>query len=411
MAADSETVADTAPDAPERDVVDEIDRWFVARGVPHFIESETEGSALDTWTRALPLLIGAYLLLCLNALDVRGWTWQENLAAAFVGVGIGVGAWATSNLLRRRPAFARPRDIDAPELIVFLVGPALPALMFAQPGDALESVVIGLLFLLLIYVWSAYGVGPMLKWGAREGLGQLSGLTGLLARALPLLLIFNMFLFINAEVWELAGRLEGTAYGVVIGMFLVLGVGFAISRIPHFIAQLNDFGSWADIESSAQGTPAAGIELPTTGTPHVSLTLRERLNIGLMVLFGQAFQIMLIVLGITGFFVLFGFLAMDEQTTLRWMGVETIEVVAQTDLENRTLILSEPLLRVSIFLGAFSGMYFTVLLTTDATYQSAISDKVGPQVREALAVRTAYRVERGTYRPGDHHEHRDDGVA
>ena len=129
MARPDDGGADDTPDP----VISEIDRWFVERGVPNFIESKTEGSALDTWTRALPLLIAAYLLLCLNAIDLRNWTVAENVLGAITGVGIGLGAWAVSNRLRKRPTFATPRDIDTPELVVFLIGPALPALMFGQP--------------------------------------------------------------------------------------------------------------------------------------------------------------------------------------------------------------------------------------------------------------------------------------
>ena len=36
----------------------------------------------DAWTRALPLLVIAYLLLGLNALDVRNWSLGRNLAGA-----------------------------------------------------------------------------------------------------------------------------------------------------------------------------------------------------------------------------------------------------------------------------------------------------------------------------------------
>ena len=42
-------------------------------------------------------------------------------------------------------------------------------------------------------------------------------------------------------------------------------------------------------------------------------------------------------------------------------------------------------------------MYFTVVLTTDDTYRTEFADDVGPEVREALAVRSAYRVARGTH--------------
>ena len=45
-------------------------------------------------------------------------------------------------------------------------------------------------------------------------------------------------------------------------------------------------------------------------------------------------------------------------------------------------------------------MYFTVALTTDDTYRNEFSDDVGPEIREALAVRSAYRVARGTHPHG-----------
>lgn len=81
-----------------------------------------------------------------------------------------------------------------------------------------------------------------------------------------------------------------------------------------------------------------------------------------------------------------------------WTRLEDINVLLETSFGGRQLVLSEPLIRVSAFLGAFSGMYFTVVLTTDDTYRTEFSDDVGPEIREALAVRTAYRVARGTHR-------------
>ncbi len=390
----------------------DIERWFVDHGVPNFIESDVEGSPLDTWTRALRLLIAAYLLLCLNAINLRDWSLAQNVLGAIIGVGIGVAAWAISNRLRHRPLFARPRDIDAPELAVFLIGPALAALAFGQARDALESLLLAIALLAVIYVWSAYGVGPLLRWGVRAGFSQLSELTTLLAKALPLLLIFNTFLFINAEVWELAGGLEGLAYFLVIGAFFVLAGAFAVSRIPQFIASMSSFDSWDDVEQHVRDTPAADIALPADGAPGASLTLGARLNIGLMVLFGQALQIALVVIGLTSLFVLFGFFTMEAATIEGWLRTDEINVLATGSLGDRELLLTEPLLRVSIFLGAFSGMYFTVLLTTDATYREEISDRVEPQIRQALAVRTAYRVERARLAPAANiGETIDDGVA
>ena len=231
------------------DRVNEIERWFVRRGVPHLVESDHDASILDTWTRALPLLVAAYLLLGLNALDLYDWTLGQNLAAAAGVFAMLLAAWVLSNRLRGVSAFARPTDIDAPELLLFVFGPALPVLAFGQVGDAIGNVVTAVALLALIYLWSSYGVGAILRWGARRSGGQLTGLGPLVAKALPLLLVFNAFLFVNAEVWEMAGTLDGAAFVVIVLTFFALGAGFVISRLPGFIRTENRFESWAEIAS------------------------------------------------------------------------------------------------------------------------------------------------------------------
>ncbi len=350
---------------------------------------------------ALPLLVVAYLLLGFNALDLQNWTVGQNLAAAAGVIVMLVAAWAISNRLRGVPTFARPTDIDAPELALFVIGPTLPVLLFGQPGDALESVLIALVLLALIYVWSSYGLGPLLRWASRRGSRQLASLGSLVARALPLLLLFNTFLFINAEVWELAGTLDGPAFLIVIFTFFALGATFALSRVPATIRGVNEFERWDDVDEHLVGTPAEPLipMLPDgpARTPFAALQIRQRLNIALLVLFGQALQITLVTAALTGFFIGFGFLGVTEPTALAWTRLDELGILLDMSLGDRQLVLSEPLIRVSVFLGAFSGMYFTVVLTTDDTYRSEFADDVGPEIREALAVRTAYRVARDTY--------------
>ena len=397
----------------------EIERWFVLRGVPHFIERKTDGSMLDAWTRALPLLVAAYLLLGLNALDLYDWSLGQNLAAAAAVLIMLVAAWAASNRLRGVATFARPTDIDPPELVLFVIGPTLPVLVVGQFRDALENIVIALVLLAVIYLWSAYGVGPLLRWASRRGSQQLTSLGSLVARALPLLLLFNTFLFINAEVWELAGTLDGAAYVVVVVAFFLLGATFAVSRVPTVIREVTHFDSWDDVAFHLVGTPAEHLGLPDDEhPPQDPLTIRQRLNIGLVVLFGQALQITLVTAALTVFFIGFGFFSITESTALGWTRLDELNVLTQTGFGGRTLIVSEPLMRVSMFLGAFSGMYFTVVLTTDDTYRSEFSSDVGPEIREALAVRSAYRVARGTHplspkrrRVRRHRHASDNGVA
>lgn len=199
-------------------------------------------------------------------------------------------------------------------------------------------------------------------------------------------------------MWQLAGTLVGPSYLVVISTFFLLGAAFALSRVPGVIRGINHFESWDDVAEHLTGTPAENFEVPDDdGPPSDPLTVRQRLNIGLVVLFGQALQITLVTGVLTGFFVGFGVVAVDTSTTMGWTGLDEVNVLAEIGFGGRTLVLSEPLLRVSIFLGAFSGMYFTVVLATDDTYRSEFSNDVGPEIREALAVRSAYRVARGTH--------------
>ena len=53
------------------------------------------------------------------------------------------------------------------------------------------------------------------------------------------------------------------------------------------------------------------------------------------------------------------------------------------------------LLKVSVFLAAFSGLYFTVVLVTDATYREEFFDEILAELRQSFAVRSVYLRARG----------------
>ena len=377
--------------------VERIERWMVERGVPHLVEVRSNSAIRDAWTRALPLLLLAYLLLGLNALDLLNWSIVRNLFSAAAVVAMLLAAWVLSNRLRGVASFDRPTKIDKPELALFLLGPLVPSLVFTQYRDAVETLAFGVVLLAAIYVWSSYGIGALIRWGVRRSSGQLSGLGPLVAKALPLLLLFNTFLFINAEVWELAGTLDGAAYVVVVLTFFLLGAGFVLSRVPGYIRAENHFDSWDEVGTRVVDTPASPIALPAAGSPDDPLRPRQRFNIGLIVMFGQAIQITLVVVALTAFFVFFGFMSITAETAMGWTGLDELPVVFDATFGGRRLVLSEPLIRVSGFLGAFAGMYFTVVLSTDETYRTEFGNDVGPEIHQILAVRSAYHVALGTH--------------
>lgn len=366
----------------------ETEQWFIRRGLPHFIEPY--GTGPDVWSRAAPVLVVAYIAGGLHALDLSNWSVTRNIAAAAVVVALLFATWTLTNRLRHRPALSRPRELGAPELAAFLIGPVLPALVFEQWGDALQAVIEGMVVLAVIYVFTSYGVLPLLGWAASQTFSRIGSVGRMLTRALPLLLLFTTFLFINAEVWQVAGTLEGPIYVVTLALFFLLGSAFVLSRVPEAIRSVNDFDDWSEVDELVQGTPAAGLVLPTEGDPmERPLSIRQRVNIGMVSVFSQAILISFVALILAAFFTLFGFLAIPEETAASWTQLSEVNVFAHWNVGGRTLVLSEPLLRVAGFLGAFTGMYFTVVLGTDATYRDEFAEDAGPQIRQALAVRLA----------------------
>ena len=371
-----------------------IENWFISRGVPHFISNYS--ARTDIWTRALPFLIVAYLAGGLNALNLAEWSVTRNLVAAGITLTSLIIGWSLTNLVLQRPFLAIPKEIGKPELIAFVIGPAIPSALFQQWGDSIQALLGGVTILGIIYVAASFALGHLLSWALRSSISQAAMLGRLLVRALPLLLLFTTFLFITAEVWQVAGQLSGIPYLLGVGIFFLLGAVFVLSRIPQAIAGLTKFESWSEVQRLIVGTPAEGLELPTGETPPQEFSTSEKVDLALVTTFNQSVQITFVALVLTMFFIIFGFLAISLDTQLAWMMTDQSHVFFTWTVSHRNLVLTESLLRVAGFLGAFIGMYFTVVLSTDETYRSEFAEDTSPLAHEALAVRLAYKNARGS---------------
>ena len=231
-------------------------------------------------------------------------------------------------------------------------------------------------------------------------------LLNVLARALPLLLLFSTFLFINAEAWQVAGTLTGVVYVAVLGDLLPARGDVRADPDPaaDALAQPRST-SWREVAELAAATPAATVldePAPSRSTqdPHADRpTVRQRVNIGLLTIFSQAIQITLV--GARPHrrsSSLFGFLAIPEATALAWTALDDVDVLVRWHVGGRDARRSPSRCCASPASSAPSAaMYFTVLLSTDALYREEFADDVGPQLRQALAVRCVYRAARAAW--------------
>ena len=321
------------PDAPS-DAATETEQWFVKHGLPYFVPAE-RAAARDALRprRLVPVLVGVGL--------------------AAVGLAI-LLAWSLHD---------------------FSMGPA--ALTFVGVVAALA------------YAVTALRARPIVVWALEHTVASLRQLLPTVTRALPLLIVFVTFLFINAEVWHVSSRLDGGVLWLVVLLFLVMGVGFFLVRLPEEIDRADDELDDARIVAVTDGTPLASeARRLAAGRPgllaeEVQISRFERVNLTVALVVIQLSQVLLVSLTLLLFFLLFGSIAMHEEVVEVWIGEETNRPDALPNL-------SVELFQVAVFLSAFSALYVSVTAVTDDTYRSQFFAGVMREMERAIAVRAAY---------------------
>ena len=225
------------------------DAWFLTHGLPYFVpEKRHDAREALRLRRSLPRLAAVALL------------------AAAGGVAL---AWATGQVSA------------APAVVLTLV-----------------LVVVG------FYAVTAPHARPILTWALHRTVSSLPRLLPQMTRALPLLLVFMTFLFINAEVWELAASLETGTLWLVVLLFTGLAAGFLAVRLPEEVDKADDEVDEAFLRGACRGTP---LEQPceelladpgADPAAHATVGGFERANLVLFLVVVQFVQVLLLALGV-----------------------------------------------------------------------------------------------------------------
>lgn len=312
----------------------EVERWFVAHGLPYFVD--------DIREKVLARLGRGRIAVVLA-----------------VSVALGAAAGVTVGILTDQVSLGVSTGAS-----VVLVLAALYAL------QSLRAQVIA-------------------RWALRRAFGSLGLLLPLLTRALPMLLLFVTFLFINAEVWEVASSLEG---GVLWGTVLFFGAAavlFLVPRLAEELAAFDDSIVPADLIAASKHTP---LEVPAQRLvegdfdlpAEAQVTGLQMVNLVLVLVIAQAVQVLLLAVAVFAFFLVFGTVAVNDHVIENWTGEEVVHLLG-------VAAVSEQLTQVSIFLAAFSGLYFTVYAITDDLYRKEFFTVIMNELRRAVGARVIYR--------------------
>lgn len=309
--------------------------WFAHHGLPWFVDEMREDVAARL-TRTRVAVVAT--------------------VAVVVGVGVGTAVSATPE-----PSFAAVAGITAAGLT--LVG----------------------------YSMAALHATPIARWALRRALGSLGLLLPLATRALPILMLFITFLFINTEVWQVASALHG---GVLWGAVLCFAGVAAFFLVPRLAQELDQFDDRVQIDEVLAGTansPLADaarricedeVDLPD----QAQVTGLQMVNLVLVLVIAQAVQVFLLVLAVFAFFLGFGALAVDESVITSWVGDGYPTYPPGPEL------VSYELLHVSLFLAGFSGLYFTVVAITDELYRKEFFTVIVDELARAVSMRVIYRM-------------------
>jgi hypothetical protein len=343
--------------------LDAYERRFRRAGLPTLVEDRTARE--DVWTRAAPLLAFVLLAEVILAGNLDWPPWANVLVLAGAAAAL-AAAVAIVNRLRGRPAFALPEDVGAIELGAFVaIGGALQ-LIGGQTTSAWVVCLANLALLLVLYVWFAYGVASILRFTGRRIGEQLVAALGLLARAIPLLLLFSVVLFVNTEMWQVFADMNGATVLATGLLLAVVGSAFLVVRLPREVERIE--------RDAAAGSP---------------LDLRQRTNVGLVLFVTQALQIVLVAAAVGGFFIAFGALVISAEVIESWTGTDGRQLLSLHvgDIHVRVTV---ELLRVSAGIAALSGLYYSVAVLTDSTYREEFLEELTRDLRAVFADRARY---------------------
>lgn len=348
--------------------VRDCERTFRRNGLPMLVEGRSVGR--DVFGRATPFLLLVLVLQLTGAVN-GDWSVWANVAAVGGALVVVPAGYALLNVVRGRPWATLPQRVDAPELAFFVLAPALlPVLSGGQWGYGAATVASNLLLLGLTWFTVQYGLVSTLWWGVARAVDELGASLLRLVRLLPLLLVFSLVLFYNAEVWQVFDRVPTLANIILGSLFAALILLFVGLRLPSET-------------SSALQTAAAGV--PAEVRP---LTRGQRANVMIMIGASQLLQVLVVCAGVFVFFVGIGTLTVTPAVQQVWDvgGGWTLPLV----LDGTELALNQSLLRVSAAIATFTGLYYAISIQTDAIYRTELVDGIVRQLRTVLATRVRY---------------------
>jgi hypothetical protein len=374
-------------------LLERAETWFVRRGLPYFIEDRKATD--DVFSPALPLLLGYFVIDLMVVLSLRLTPWQR-IGGAALGIALLGFLYVLRNWIKGDPPFSLPRRISWIEFGGFVLIP--PVVDFAtrrKPKVALLDLGADVVVVLLICL-VASALFPLARWAFRRTFQELGEVFDLAARALPLLFLFNSFLFISKDVWEFSGEMSPHRVWGVVGLFAVFTVIFLFYRLPEEVRRVAAHDDRTTIVEACRKTPMESVvDRVVLHEGELPLSRAQRFNVLLVLFIGQILQVLLLGVLVFVFFLGFGKAALTDKLINDWTGrpdghTEYATVFGYRLQNYLHFSVDARLWRVSLFLAAVSAFFFAISSMTDEAYKAQFYDRMNRELETAIQVRRVY---------------------
>ncbi len=368
---------------------DAAERWFLSQGLPAVLQ---KGVLLrKIWTRSAPALAGVAAMAANSIIVVRiagqptidiasRPTLSEGFVLALLVVALPCAiatGWGVSRLT------SRPSRAAAVVLSLTVI---TGAVLFGGPGHhPLAKIMLWAGTVVAILILTASGLGSILSWAARSTANNLSLVSGMFVRALPVVLL-TFLVFFNTYVWLMAAIVSrARLWLAVLFLFVIAGAFLVTSTLDRVKPMLAAPGTVSEDQIRLAGTPFAN--MPTApGSPPLSRT--ERANVVFVVSASQLGQVLTAAITTGTIFFVFGLILLSPPLLDAWTRDEGSH---DGQFLGMTLPIPDPLIQTTLLLTAITFMYLAAKAVSDREYRSAFVDPLIGELRLTLVARDRYR--------------------
>ncbi|MCX2714680.1 hypothetical protein [Mycolicibacterium sp. J2] len=367
----------------------EAHAWFLRRGLPTVLRPGV--LARHLWQRSAPALavlavflansVAVVAITGKHTIDIDGSPTRNEwfilvLLVLVLPVAAAVG-WAVARIegLRARAVAA------AASVLVCLLG----AIFGGPSAYVLADLLLAVALIAAIVALTACGIGSILGLALRSMLHNLALVGGLLARALPVILL-TVLVFFNTYVWLMAAYVPRWRLWLALLFLGGIAVAFVTSAtVDRVRPTLTSSTRPPKVDGALLGTPFHGLPAPAQRT---RLSRLERVNVVFVLVLSQVLQVLAVAVVTMLIFGLLGLVLLTPRLLAEW----TRNGASDGVILGMTLPIPQALIQTTMFLGAMTFMYISARAAGDSDYRTRFLDPLIEDLTLTLDARDRYRL-------------------